>query len=137
MKNTLIAFILLSSIPANAHEFRSGFSRTQTCLKTIYKEQYIPGTFRSQGYVKSWQETISVPCPSKAIKPLELRHYRVRHNYPITRYKKQTETCSASKTTTGGLLGGGLAAALSQKDAYGWSIPLGAVLGMGLANTDC
>ena len=42
-----------------------------------------------------------------------------------------------SSATAGGLLGGGLAAALSKKDAYGWSVPLGAVLGMGIANADC
>tara|TARA_Y100001978_G_scaffold41463_1_gene36967 strand:- start:127 stop:234 length:108 start_codon:yes stop_codon:yes gene_type:complete len=35
------------------------------------------------------------------------------------------------------LIGGGLAAAMSKKDAYAWSIPLGAVLGMGIANADC
>ena len=36
-----------------------------------------------------------------------------------------------------GLLGGGLAAGLSAVDAYGWSIPLGAVLGRGIANNTC
>ena len=41
--------------------------------------------------------------------------------------------------STGGLIGGGLAAAISKKDAYGWSMPLGAALGMGMgiANADC
>ena len=39
--------------------------------------------------------------------------------------------------STGGLIGGGLAAAISKKDAYAWSIPLGAVIGMGIANADC
>ena len=47
------------------------------------------------------------------------------------------QSCSACSTTTGGLLGGGLAAVLSKKDAYGWAVPLGAVLGMGVASTDC
>jgi len=31
----------------------------------------------------------------------------------------------------------GFAAAISKKDAYAWSIPLGDFLGMGIANTNC
>lgn len=45
--------------------------------------------------------------------------------------------CSATTTTFGGLIGGGVAAAVSRPDAYGWSIPLGAVLGMGAAQAGC
>ena len=44
--------------------------------------------------------------------------------------------CSGS-TTLGGLIGGGIAASLSKSDAYGWSIPLGAVLGASIGNTEC
>lgn len=45
--------------------------------------------------------------------------------------------CSPARTTLGGLLGGGIAAAVSKNDAYGWAVPLGAVLGTGLANATC
>ena len=48
----------------------------------------------------------------------------------------QTPKCNGSGTL-GGLLGGGLAASLSKKDAYGWSILLGAVLGAGLGRSGC
>ena len=37
----------------------------------------------------------------------------------------------------GALVGGGIAASLSAVDAYGWSIPLGLVLGKGIANSEC
>ena len=37
----------------------------------------------------------------------------------------------------GFVVGGGFAAAILKKDAYAWSIPLDAVLGMGIANADC
>jgi predicted CDP-diglyceride synthetase/phosphatidate cytidylyltransferase len=49
---------------------------------------------------------------------------------------KRTPKCTGS-TTLGGLIGGGIAASLSKSDAYSWSIPLGAVLGAGIANAEC
>ena len=67
------------------------------------------------------------------------RYYRPTHRQVLVSrsYTSSGGSCSSSSTTAGGLLGGGLAAALSKKDAYGWSVPLGAVLGMGIANADC
>ena len=59
------------------------------------------------------------------------------HKVLVSRsYRSIGGNCS-DNASTGGLLGGGLAAAISKKDAYAWSIPLGAVLGMGIANADC
>ena len=52
-------------------------------------------------------------------------------------YQTSEESCSSGNATKGELIGGGLAAAISKKDAYAWSIPLGAVLSMGIANADC
>lgn len=45
--------------------------------------------------------------------------------------------CSPARTTLGGLLGGGIAAAVSKKNSWSWAIPLGAVLGTGAANATC
>ena len=49
---------------------------------------------------------------------------------------KSVPICTGG-TTLGGLIGGGLAASLSKRDAYGWSIPLGAVLGASIGNAEC
>ena len=86
------------------------------------------------GYVISYKEKVSIPCTS---------HQNAFNNY---RYKKELQTlhvkdmptpkCTGS-TTIGGLIGGGIAATLSNSDAYGWSIPLGAVLGAGIGNREC
>ena len=151
MNFTLIAlFTSFGLMPLQAGEYHPGYSHTQTCYKSQYHEEYVPGTYSSPGYVKTSKNTIEVPCISRQIKTFRTYHphaYRHNHfrysnnytNHPIASSKVSRETkrnCSAA-TTTGGLVGGGLAAALSRKDAYGWSIPLGAVLGMGLANADC
>ena len=141
---------------ANADEYhhQRGYTTQRTCHKEIYKEQYVPGTRSSKGYVKSYLDKVEVPCSSLSWHPpIRKHHHHHTHYFPYThrRYSKPTHqqvlvsksygashgSCSSSSTTTGGLIGGGLAAAISKKDAYGWSIPLGAVLGMGIANADC
>ena len=146
MKISLIAALLLTSVPANAHEFRTVLSASQICTKSIYREQYISGTQSSPGYVKSWNETVKIPCHRSAKvhyhRSIPSYHYsRIRYYQPTTSYRAlgsntSTRSCNSSRTT-GGLLGGGLAAALSKKDAYAWSIPLGAVVGMGVGGSDC
>ena len=88
----------------------------------------------SPGYVKSYREKVSIPCNSdhNAFKRYE------HNNEPQTSYVKYKPApkCTGS-TTLGGLIGGGIAASLSKSDAYGWSIPLGAVLGAGIGNAEC
>ena len=88
----------------------------------------------SPGYVKSYNEKVSIPCN---------RHRKVFNHYhhktePKTSYVKyQPVSQCAGSTTLGGLIGGGIAASLSTSDAYSWSIPLGAVLGAGIGNAEC
>jgi len=93
-------------------------------------EEYVPGYYNSHGqyvggYVKS--DRRKVPCGYSS--------YQSQPQYP--QQQTQPRRCTAARTTLGGLLGGGTAAALSKPDAYGWSIPLGAVLGMGVAQAGC
>ena len=141
---------------ADGYHHQRGYTTQRTCYKEIYKEEYVAGTRSSKGYVKSYLDKVEVPCSSLSWNP-PVRKYRHHHNhihyFPHTHlrfyrpthqqvlvsrsYRTSGGSCSSSNATTGGLLGGGLAAAISKKDAYAWSIPLGAVLGMGIANADC
>ena len=148
MKINFLALFLLSSFPANAHDFQQGYTSQRTCYKEIYKEEYVPGSRTSKGYVRSFFDKVVVPCGQTAkVHHHHYRHsptnyssrtryYRPTNNYSISKNSTSTQSCRSS-TTTGGLLGGGIAAALSKKDAYGWSIPLGAVIGMGIGGADC
>ena len=150
MKISLVALLLLSSVPVNAHDYHRSYTTQRTCYKEVYKEEYVPGTRLSKGYVKSFTDRVEFPCNQMAKVPSS--HYHLpkipTYNYSRTRYYEPTTTYRVSRTntsinscnsarTTGGLLGGGLAAALSKKDAYSWSIPLGAVVGMGIGGADC
>ncbi|WP_269609235.1 hypothetical protein [Prochlorococcus marinus] len=158
MRLLLLTAILLSPMAAMAdgYHHQRGYTTQRTCYKEIYKEEYVAGTRKLMGYVKSYLDKVEVPCSSLSwIPPVPKYRYHNNHvhYFPHThrRYYKPTHqkvlvshsyrtsgsTCNSSNTTTGGLLGGGLAAAISKKDAYAWSIPLGAVLGMGIANADC
>ena len=161
----VLATFLLSPMAAMAdgYHHQRGYTSQRTCYNEIYREEYVSGNRRSKGYVKSYLDKVEVPCSSLSWKT-PVRKYRLRHNhahyqhkhahyFPHTHrrhnrpthqqvlvsriYRNSGGSCSSGNATTGGLIGGGLAAAISKKNAYAWSIPLGAVLGMGIANADC
>ena len=146
MKIFIATLILGSSFPVNAYEIigdrtnkevyesQKGYAYENKCFRYEYREQYFPGNSMSPGYVKSYQEKVSIPCKS---------HRNVFNHSP---YKTESQDsyviynqmpkCTGS-TVLGALIGGGIAASLSESDAYGWSIPLGAVLGAGIGNAEC
>ena len=64
MKIGLVALILLSSVPVHAHESRRAYTNQRSCYKETYREEYVPGTRESQGYVKSFKDRVEVPCKS-------------------------------------------------------------------------
>tara|TARA_B100000287_G_scaffold173040_1_gene163225 strand:+ start:443 stop:838 length:396 start_codon:yes stop_codon:yes gene_type:complete len=121
MKILLASLIALSSVsPAFAGESQSGYSEQRTCLKTEYREEYVPGTRENPGYIKTYNETYEVPCNDNTA--TEGRIYR------HTTVEYDTNDCTDGKIA-GGLLGGGAAAALSRGDGRWWAIPLGIVVG--------
>ena len=72
---TLIAILILgSSFPVNAYESignrsnreaydsQKGYAYENKCFRYEYREAYIPGNSISPGYVKSYNEKVSIPC---------------------------------------------------------------------------
>ena len=135
MKTALAVLLALTPVSAVAspvyNDSQAGYSNQRSCFKTEYREEYIPGTEDNPGYVKSWKDTVEVPCdnnpnvgwdrtyPRSSDRPYYRRH--------VTVYE-DTNDCSDGKIA-GGLLGGGLGAAISRGDGRWWAIPLGAVVG--------
>ncbi len=146
MKIGLVALLLLSSVPVNAHESQRGYTTQRSCYKETYREEYVAGTRSSQGYVKSFTDRVEVPCSriSKVHHHRSIptynysrtRYYQPSTSYKVSRSNSSSSACRSSRAT-GGVLGGGLAAAVSKKDSWGWSIPLGAVIGLGVGDANC
>ena len=121
-------------INREAYESQTGYAHEKKCFRYEYRETYIPGTSMSPGYVKSYNEKVSIPCNSHRE---VFNHYHNKTELQTSYIKyKPAPKCTGS-TTLGGLIGGGIAASLSKSDAYGWSIPLGAVLGAGIGHAEC
>lgn len=109
----LLALVLLQ-VPVQAQQV----NEFEQCSRT--RETYVPGYYDDYGNYQQGRvetETYRVPCPNTN--------------------RKVRVACNPARTTLGGLLGGGIAAAVSKKDAYGWAIPLGAVLGTGASQINC
>ena len=123
MKLALAAVLLLTSTPVIADEYQHGYSSSKTCFREEYREEYVPGTANDPGYVRSWKETVEFPCKRhhRSDEPRESKVTRTYDEY-------DTNDCGDGKIA-GGLLGGGIAAAISRGDGRWWAIPLGAVVG--------
>tara|TARA_B100001093_G_C26174911_1_gene737359 strand:+ start:128 stop:580 length:453 start_codon:yes stop_codon:yes gene_type:complete len=130
MKIALAALLALTPVSVVASpvprpiDYQEGYSSSRTCFRTEYREEYIPGTAENPGYVKSWNDTFEVPCRNRHVS-IEPRPYR-RH---VTVYEDvDTNDCSEG-TIAGGLIGGGLATAISRGKDQWWAIPTGIVTG--------
>ena len=146
MKIFIATLVLGAAFPVNAYEIirdrtnkevyysQTGYAHENKCFRYEDSEQYFPGNARSPGYVKSFSEKVSIPCNSNR-NVFNRYHQKTEPQTSYVKYKSAPK-CIGS-TTLGGLLGGGIAASLSRSDAYGWSIPLGAVLGAGIGNAEC
>ena len=126
----ILGAILLSASPTFASQrpgyspsYQEGYSETTTCFKEQYREEYVPGTKDSPGYIKSWTDTIEYPCRRTKVRRTPDNIHRTR-----TYEEYDTNDCTDGKIA-GALLGGGAAAAMSRGDGRWWAIPLGVVVG--------
>ena len=122
MKILLASLIALTPVSTLASEYQEGYSASRNCFKTEYREDYIPGNADNPGYVQSFHETVEVPCRS-ADDSLRNGGYTRK-----TTIEYDNNDCTDGKIA-GGLVGGGVGAAISRGDGRWWAIPLGAVLG--------
>jgi len=123
MKILLASILALTPMSAVAGEYQEGYSTSRTCFREEYREEYVPGTVDNPGYVRSWKETVEFPCKRHhtSVEPRQSKVIRTYEEY-------DTNDCGDGKIA-GGLLGGGIAAAISRGDGRWWAIPLGAVVG--------
>ena len=115
-KSAILSILLFCGGPIStqANEYQPGFSSSRTCTRNEYREEYIPGTRKNPGYVKQWEETVEVPCPGG--------------NSVNNKKEFDNNDCSEG-TIAGGILGGGLATAISRGKDRWWAIPAGVIGG--------
>jgi len=122
MKLLLATLVVLFPTAAFAdHRYtysQPGWSSSQTCIKKVYREEYVPGTVDNPGYVKQYYDEVKVPCE------------RSTYRQPLTTPPpvSQNRNCVRG-SILGGILGGGIAAGVSKPDAMVWSVPVGVVTG--------
>ena len=111
MKIFYLAFLFCFSpiLQVNANTPKS-----VTCTRTEYREEYIPGTKSSPGYVKSYEVDVEIPCGGGG--------------GGAKAEKLKDDDCTDGKIA-GALLGGGVGGAISRKEGRWWAVPLGAVTG--------
>jgi uncharacterized protein YcfJ len=97
-----------------AYQSQGGYAREEKCYRNEYREEYVPGTSQSPGYVKTFRERVAVPCE--------------RHRAPQKQHQTDNNSCIEG-SILGGIAGGGAGAALSRGDGRYWAIPLGIVGG--------
>ena len=64
MKIALITLLALTPTAALAEQtdYRPGGMSEESCFKYEYREEYVPGTRKNPGYVKSYTDKVEVPC---------------------------------------------------------------------------
>ena len=126
----VLGAILISASPTFASQrpgyspsYQEGYSETTTCFKEQYREEYVPGTKDSPGYIKSWTDTIEYPCKRSRVERTPDNTHRTRT------YEEYDENDCSDGKIAGALLGGAAGAAMSRGDGRWWAIPIGAVVG--------
>ena len=116
MKLLLASLIALTPVSASADDVIRWETTSQTCWRSVYREENIPCTRKNPGYVTSWEEDIQVPCEN-------------RRTGTIQQTIQQDDNDCTDGKVAGADLGGGLGAAVSRGEGRWWAIPLGAVVG--------
>jgi len=120
---TIVALSACTPALADPTHSQAGWSESKTCYRSEYREEYVPGTENSPGYVRSWADTIEYPCSRTNITRTPENTTRTR------RYEEYDENDCSDGTLAGALLGGGLAGFGSRGKDRWWAIPSGAIVG--------
>ena len=105
--------------PAMAQQVsQPGYSKTSQCFKDEYREEYVPGTKDSPGYVKKWSEKVEIPCSPTAVQGT---------SQDPTSSKKVDDNSCIEGSVIGGLLGADPApspVAMAAGSAFPWELRL-------------
>ena len=119
----------LAGGPRTGYRSRGGYAEQEKCFRREYREEYIPGTMKNPGYVRSYKKKVRVPCERPSFMPQTTPNSFPRYEDPHPQMGRVDENSCAEGTVAGGLLGGALGGVLSKKENWIWAIPTGIVGG--------
>ena len=138
-------------------KYQPGFTEEAACYRYEYREEYVPGSSQSKGYVKSYRDKVEVSCgnSNEIGSEVPTQHQQAHNNdvhlahhgqqpqvinvYPARPVQQaaqvpqgDTNDCR-SGTVLGAIAGGAGAFGLTNGGRYSndhlWSVPLGMVAG--------
>ena len=81
-----VLLIAAAAMPAEAkpgrYSSRSGWAEEEKCFRTEYTEEYVPGTSKFPGYVKTRREKVRIPCRGRRYVPNYAPDYRHGEQHP-------------------------------------------------------
>ena len=83
-------------------QVKASTPKSVTCTRTEYREEYIPGTKSSPGYVRNYEVDVEIPCGGNNAAKIK-------------------DDCTDGKIA-GALLGGGIGGAVSRKEGRWWAV---------------
>lgn len=127
MNKLLLASLMVGMVPAPAlaDYYQRGGMESTSCFTKVYREEYIPGTSRSNpGRVRKYYERQKVACaPESAPQTYRPSGTRSPQNPP-----GDTNSCIEG-SIIGGIAGGAAGGTLATKKNWIWSIPAGIIGG--------
>ena len=120
-----IPLLFVMTTPAMAeYYYNPGGSQQTTCYKNEYREEYVPGTRNSPGFVRRYNERVRVPCNYGDSNGPYTTHYGDgNRSYP------QDDNSCIEGAIIGGIGGGAVGGAAATQENWIWSIPAGIVGG--------
>jgi hypothetical protein len=119
-----------NAVPVRSEQV--GYAASDACFRDEYREQYVPGTRDTPGYVKTWSETVAIPCAAPRSEPV-IQANRITPGWvPVANVQPSepadTNSCKEG-SLLGGILGAGLGGAISRGKGRWIGVPVGAVAG--------
>ena len=111
----LIPLLSIPLLPAPTQAYGTSGSR---CYEDVWREEYVPGSFNTRGYVRRYTERVTIPCNRR----------QARYNEPAPRRNHDNNSCLEG-TIIGGLLGGGIGGAVSRGNGRWIGVPVGVAIG--------
>ena len=96
MKILLASLVAIIPLTVLADDYQAGYSKSEKCYRTEYREEYIPGSEENPGYVRSWKDTIEYECNDK-------EEERICEELETKLYNAQEQDLLRSFTNMGGL----------------------------------